>query len=495
MYSREFMVAFIAATVIIGLWFKGTVYAVEANYNNLPSNEFFRDGDIIPGSYQLYIQTGIGGGFWGLGPNQGQVKRSSFRIDAHADIRNYFEARDCKDCHREQTRDIHTVRLGISCRQCHINLPISGIHYYYSEMNPIRRHGYICAKCHIGASPSFAGYVIHEPSVVDIKAKQNFPLLYYAVWFMIILTGGVFIVFLPFTGLLLIREYAARLFGKSTQTTTDTTKRLIRFTPIQRFWHLALIIIFLLMSVTGFAWMYIETPWGNTLASWFGGIKQTVEIHKIAGLILLIGFAIHILYILSKVEWKKFPKSLSSPDSLLMGLRDFGKMLQHMCWTVGLCKAPRFERWAWWEKFGYWSVWWGFTISGITGLMLYNPVLTSDYMPGWLLNLALWIHRIEAVLAIGHVFTIHFLIAHMRPYNFPFNGAMFDGTISMKEARHDHPKWIARLEKNGQLEEMSVPEPSIAMRLLHFGIGYAIMVFAVVLLVFAIVNISAVTLL
>ena len=36
---------------------------------------------------------------------------------------------------------------------------------------------------------------------------------------------------------------------------------------------------------------------------------------------------------------------------------------------------------------------------GVTGLMLYNPVLTSDFMPGWLLNVALWVHRIEAVLA------------------------------------------------------------------------------------------------
>ncbi|MBT4890366.1 MAG: cytochrome C [Rhodospirillales bacterium] len=275
----------------------------------------------------------------------------------------------------------------------------------------------------------------------------------------------------------------------------DTTKRLIRFTPIQRLWHLGLIFIFILMTVTGFAWMYVETHWGQTLASWFGGIKETVEIHKIAGLVLLAGFVLHILYALCRVDWSKFPGSLYSPDLLMMGIRDFGKMIQHMGWTIGLCKAPRFERWAWWEKFDYWAVWWGFTITGITGLMLYNPVLTSDYMPGWMLNLALWIHRIEAVLAIGHVFTIHFLMAHMRPGTVPFNGAMFDGTITMSEARHDHPEWVARLEKNGELEAMSVPEPSVPLRVLYFGVGYIIMAFAVTLLAFAVINITAVTLL
>ena len=274
---------------------------------------------------------------------------------------------------------------------------------------------------------------------------------------------------------------------------SDTTTRLIRFTPVQQLWHLALIFIFILMTVTGFAWMFIETHWGNGLANWFGGIRETIEIHKIAGLVLLAGFGLHIIYVLCRIDWSKFPGSLNAPDSIFMNLRDLGKMFQHMGWTIGLCKAPTFERWAWWEKFDYWAVWWGFTITGVTGLMLYNPVLTSEYMPGWLLNIAIWVHRIEAVLAIGHVFTIHFLMAHSRPGAVPFNGAMFDGTITLKEARHDHADWVSRLETNNQLEAMSAPEPSIPMRILHFGVGYAIMAFAVMLLIFAIINISAVT--
>jgi hypothetical protein len=82
-------------------------------------------------------------------------------------------------------------------------------------MNPIRRHAYVCAKCHEGASPSFAGFVIHEPTVFADTAKDDFPLMYYTVWFMLILTGGTFALFLPSTAMLLIREYSARLFGRS----------------------------------------------------------------------------------------------------------------------------------------------------------------------------------------------------------------------------------------------------------------------------------------
>ncbi len=174
---------------------------------------YFRDHDMLPSGYRLYIQTGIGGGIWGLGPNRGMVKRSSFKVDAHQGIDGYTSRRSCSSCHAEQAKDLHGVRLGINCRQCHLSLPIGGGHQYYSPMNPIRRHAYVCAKCHEGSTPSFAGYVVHEPSAISPEARDRFPLLYYSVWFMLILAGGVFAFFIPFTVLWLLREYGARLTG------------------------------------------------------------------------------------------------------------------------------------------------------------------------------------------------------------------------------------------------------------------------------------------
>ncbi len=275
----------------------------------------------------------------------------------------------------------------------------------------------------------------------------------------------------------------------------DTMLRLKRFTPAMRLWHLALIVIFILMTVTGLAWMYVETPWGQMLSSWFGGPQQTVEVHKIAGLVLLAGFVLHIVHALTKVNWSEFPRSLFAPDMLVMTPRDVGNIFRHVGWIVGLCKAPRFERWTWWGKFDYWAVWWGFTITGVTGLIIYDPILTSEYMPGWLLNVMAWIHRIEAFLAFIHVFTIHFLIEHFRPAHLPFNASMFDGTLSLANAREEHSEWVERLEREGRLEEYLVPEPPVYLRILYFGVGYAIMGFAVVLMVYALMNLTAVTLL
>jgi len=249
------------------------------------------------------------------------------------------------------------------------------------------------------------------------------------------------------------------------------------------------------MSVTGLAWMYLETPWGKGVAGWFGGWENTLYIHRIAGLVLLAGFAGHILYILMRVDWKNFPKSLMGPESLVMQWVDVKGFFAHLGWIFGLSKTPQFDRWGWWEKFDYWAVWWGFMIVGVTGLILYDPVLSADFMPGWMLNVMLWVHRVEAVMAMGHIFTIHFFVENFRPQTFPFNNTMFEGSMSLEEAREEHPAWVARLEKEGKLESSLVAPPPVWLRILYFGVGYAIIGLGLFLLIFALANVAQLTLL
>lgn len=272
--------------------------------------------------------------------------------------------------------------------------------------------------------------------------------------------------------------------------------RLKRFTPVQRLWHLALILVFMALSVTGLAWMYIETPWGKGLASLFGGYRGALEVHRIVGLVMLAVFAGHLVWLVVQIGTQRrgVKDSLLGPASLVFLWRDMVGFFQHMGWVLGLRKKPTFDRWSWWEKFDYWAVWWGFFIVGITGLMLYNPVLTADFFPGWFLNIALWVHRIEAVLAMGHIFTVHFTVEHFRPNTFPFNSAMFDGSVPLEEASSDHAAWVERLKKEGRLESELVAPPPIWLRILYFGFGYAMIALGVFLLVFALINVTALTL-
>ena len=109
--------------------------------------------------------------------------------DSHAGIQ-FYENRRCDECHVSEAKHSHTIRGNITCRQCHGGEPIAGINYYYSPMNPIRRHAYVCAKCHEGANPSFATFMIHEPPAGAALTRKIFPSFYYTNWFMYLLIVG-----------------------------------------------------------------------------------------------------------------------------------------------------------------------------------------------------------------------------------------------------------------------------------------------------------------
>jgi hypothetical protein len=140
------------------------------------------------------------------------VRNRNRLADSHRGIK-FYNNRRCEECHKTQTHDIHTTRANLSCRQCHGAEPIASINHYYSPMNPIRRHAYVCAKCHEGSSASFASYVIHEPVAGDLKTKTTFPALYYSYWLMLGLLVFTLAFFIPHSILLAIREMIKKRKG------------------------------------------------------------------------------------------------------------------------------------------------------------------------------------------------------------------------------------------------------------------------------------------
>jgi cytochrome b subunit of formate dehydrogenase len=130
-------------------------------------------------------------------------------------------------------------------------------------------------------------------------------------------------------------------------------------------------------------------------------------------------------------------------------------------WFFGKGPKPRFDRWAYFEKFDYWAVFWGVNIIGWSGLMLAFPHITAQYLPGWVFNVGTLIHGEEAFLAAVFLFTVHFFNNHFRPDKLPPpDVVMFTGTQSLEEFRADHPAYYQRLVDSGELEKHLVDEPS-----------------------------------
>lgn len=264
--------------------------------------------------------------------------------------------------------------------------------------------------------------------------------------------------------------------------------RIKRFTPLQRLFHAVLMLTFLFQGATGLAHMYAETSWGKWVGGLFGGYEAAKAIHNQIGIFMICGFLVHAVYLLFKINWKNFPGSLMDPDSILPRPADVKQFFQHIGWFLGFAKPPAFDRWGYWEKIDYWAVYWGMVIIGFTGLMMAYPLLTSNYMPGWALNVAFWVHRIEALLALGHVFIIHFFIAHLRRHNFPMDRAMFEGSTSFEAMRHEKPAWIGRLDKQGELDGLMVGEVGTGRRAVYYVFGYAAVAAGLFLLIGALIS-------
>lgn len=259
--------------------------------------------------------------------------------------------------------------------------------------------------------------------------------------------------------------------------------RIKRYTPIQKITHALLFSTFITQSVTGLAMMFSETAWGRQLLSLTGGFHTCLEVHKMVGLFMLALFVCHALYGLLVI----FRKDVDAEDTLTPRLKDLKECVQHIGWMLG-GKHPDFERWSYVEKFDYWAVFWGMVILGGTGLILYTPTLTTQYLEGWTINVALWVHRIEACLAMLDVFVIHFIVAHLRRRVFPLDRGTLAGDSVYTVVEHERPAWIDRLKKNGQLKTRVVQDVPAFSRAATYVVGFTAVAIGVYLVVYGLMN-------
>ena len=134
---------------------------------------------------------------------------------------------------------------------------------------------------------------------------------------------------------------------------------------------------------------------------------------------------------------------------------------------MGIGKKPDFDRWIYWEKFEYLSLMWGTLVMAVTGLILWFPVQFTKIIPVSvativdLPSIALIIHRYEAILAAGFIFTIHFFHTHLLPEKMPVDEAIFTGRITEEEFKHERLNQFKRLENQRQLDNYKVAPSSL----------------------------------
>jgi cytochrome b subunit of formate dehydrogenase len=233
-----------------------------------------------------------------------------------------------------------------------------------------------------------------------------------------------------------------------------------RFDRFDRRLHVLLMITFFGLSLSGLPLLFSTHAWAAAIARLLGGFQGAALLHRISAAGMLACFGMHLARLAYRLVVRKDRGILWGPHSMVPQPRDLVQLLQNFRWFLGRGPRPKFDRYAYWEKFDYWAVFWGMAIIGGSGLILWFPKFFAKVLPGTVFNLALLIHGEEALLAVSFIFTIHFFNSHLRPEKFPVDRVIFTGVVSEEELRHERPAEYERIRESGRLEGLVADAPT-----------------------------------
>ena len=403
---------------------------------------------------------------------------------------------NCGTCHKEQLQtylasyhgQVETLGYAYTakCFDCHGSHKIQLVEDPRSTVFPANRLA-TCQKCHTDASAGFLTFAPHG-NTADF---QHYPYLWLASKFMAALLIGVFAFFWTHSALWFYRSYKDRQargdlyvypLPKGGPKPTEEKTYYQRFPVIWRIAHLIFLLTTMTLVLTGMAVHYPGSFWAPVVARMFGGPQVMAIVHHACAAIFLAVFFIHVVIMTVRLFRRRRSFSWFGPDSLVIRWQDFFDAFAMFKWFFGFGPRPVFDRWTYWEKFDYWAVFWGVTIIGGSGALLYFRIAVSKILPGYVFNLAMIFHGEEAVLAAVFLFTVHFFNNHFRPDKFPLDTVMFTGAYSLEEFKREHALEYQRLVETGELERHRVPPPSRAMALGSRILGFTLIAIGLILL-------------
>jgi formate dehydrogenase subunit gamma len=216
----------------------------------------------------------------------------------------------------------------------------------------------------------------------------------------------------------------------------------VRFSPLQRFEHFAVMAIFVILAVTGFPQKFYDHRWAHVLVGWLGGVDTARWVHRAAGIGFGLLCAAHVGRLALGVARGR------TSVSMIPTRRDFADAVQTLRYYFGTTDQPaKFDRFDYRQKFEYWGLLLGSSIVVGTGLVLLFPILTARFLPGGVIPAAYLAHSQEGLMAFLVVIVWHIYNAHLSPDVFPFDTSIFTGRISEERMHHEHPLELERAQR------------------------------------------------
>lgn len=406
---------------------------------------------------------------------------------------------NCGNCHTDEYKSykatyhgqVSTLGYGntAKCFDCHGSHGIAAVKDPASKVHADNRLE-TCQSCHNGkkAGTAAAGFVSFQPHA-RTNDFHRYPQVFLGFQLMVGLLLGTFGFFWLHTALWFYRELKDRREGKTTPhikldalPSEYKGKHFRRFSPTWRVAHILFALSLMALTFTGMPLFYPDAAWAPWVMKALGGPVVAGNIHRVCAIVFAGVFFWHLVYIAIKIWRQRKTFRVFGPESLVPGIQDLKDIIAMFKWFFGKAPRPVFDHWTYWEKFDYWAPFWGVTIIGVSGLMMWLPNLTATYLPGWVFNVAAIFHGEEAFLAVVFLFTVHFFNNHFRPDKFPVEIVMFTGTMSLDHYRAEHALEFERLKASGQLDQYVVDAPSAPVTWASKVLGFILIAVGLTLL-------------
>jgi len=396
--------------------------------------------------------------------------------NCHADL----SSRYALSMHGQLTHQGYSAAA--NCADCHGSHDILPIDDPNSQLAQGENRLRTCQKCHVYATRNFSNFDPHA----NFKDAARYPTLH-AIYVGIQYTVNIFFLcFLLHASLWFVRALVHRLQHGGHATLVADQFALPRFGPLLRSQYAALFVAFFGLITSGIALKYSDQDWGRWLAEIMGGFRSASFWHHFFAVLAIATVVAHLARVIGRISRARKKCSWRAiffgPDSLIPGGRDFREFGKMVLWFIGFGRKPAFERWTYWEKLDYWAFCLAAGVIGISGLMSWYPNVFCVVLPGSALNVAKMVHSQFALYIASFLFLIHYFHAHFRPEKFPMDLSVLTGLVSEQHLRKYRPEYVARLEREGKLDEMRVTAPSkknlwlnVVGGILVFGLGLCLL--------------------
>jgi cytochrome b subunit of formate dehydrogenase len=231
---------------------------------------------------------------------------------------------------------------------------------------------------------------------------------------------------------------------------SDHKKRyFIRLNFNERVQHMIFLICFIVLAITGFM---VKIP--EDIVSKFGEAKNVVFYyrgisHRIAGVIMILVSLYHVFYLLFKPAGRRWLVDM------LPKLKDLHDMLGTMLYYVRVKeKPPEYDRFFYKQKLEYGALIAGTTLMSLTGLLLW----TEQMWPKFVLDIAIIVHGMEAILACLAIMVWHMYEVHLKPRKFPIDNLWITGVIDEEEMMEEFPLHYKKIMADPELKEIYIEQ-------------------------------------